>query len=61
MVLDLTDEEVGLLREVLGSVIGALSPEIADTDNPEFRRYLMARRALLRAVLDKIGGAPSGT
>ena len=61
MVLDLTDEEIGLLREVLGSVIGALSPEISHTDNPAFRRHLMARRELLRGILHKAGGAPSGT
>lgn len=55
MQLDLTDEEAGLLREVLASVIGALSPEISHTDNPAFRRHLMARREVLRGILDKTG------
>jgi hypothetical protein len=57
MRFDLSDEEADLLREVLESVVGDLSPEIADTDNPFYRRELIVRRERLRAILDKINGA----
>jgi hypothetical protein len=54
--LDLTEEETQLLRELLDSVVRDLSPEIADTDNPDYRRSLIDRRNHLRATLGKVGG-----
>ena len=59
MQLDLSDDDAGLLREILQSAIGDLSPEIADTDNPTYRRDLKGRRERLRAVLSQLGGAPA--
>ncbi len=38
------------LASVLRSVLGDLSSEIADTDNPEFRRTLLERRRLLEGI-----------
>jgi hypothetical protein len=57
MRFDLTDEELELLTEVLESVVSDLSPEIADTDNPIYRRELIARRNSLRSILEKVAGA----
>jgi hypothetical protein len=54
--LELTDDDVQLLREVLTAEVSDLSPEIADTDNPSYRRELRARRDRLRALLQAMGG-----
>ncbi|HEU4840675.1 MAG TPA: hypothetical protein VFT09_04505 [Ilumatobacteraceae bacterium] len=54
--LQLEPDEVEALREVLHSAIRDLSPEIADTDNPEYRRGLKARRELLRTVVARLDG-----
>lgn len=43
MQVDLSAADVDLLAEVLESVLSDLSPEIADTDNPEYRRSLKER------------------
>lgn len=51
MQIDLNDEDVQLLKEVLGGVISDLSPEIADTDNAEYRRLLRDRRTRLQTIL----------
>ena len=56
MQLDLSDVDAELLREVLDSVVRDLSPEIADTDNPAYRRELKERRDRLRTMLDFLGG-----
>src|SRR5437016_2839146 len=56
MQLDLSDDDAELLRDVLDSVVRDLSPEIADTDNPYYRRELKERRDRLRGVLDVLGG-----
>ena len=57
MELSLTDEDVQVLRDVLHTVISDLSPEIADTDNPEYRRKLRAHREGLRRIVDKLDRA----
>jgi hypothetical protein len=54
--LELTDDDVQLRREVLTAEVSDLSPEIADTDNPSYRRELRARRDRLRALLQAMGG-----
>jgi hypothetical protein len=63
MRLDVNDEDVQVLREVLTSVVSDLSPEIADTDNFEYRNALKGRRDRLRAILENLGGpvAPADT
>ena len=58
MRLELDDGDLQILREVLHSVVQDLSPEIADTDNPTYRRDLKNRRDRLRAMLDLLGGPP---
>ena len=57
MKIDLEADDVQLLREVLTVVIRDLSPEIADTDNPAFRRDLRARRDHLQRIVDALGRA----
>lgn len=47
MYLELTDEDAAVLRDFLSSRLGELSMEIADTDNPRFRRELVHRRGVL--------------
>jgi hypothetical protein len=58
MRLELDDGDLEILREVLHSVVQDLSSEIADTDNPTYRRDLKSRRDRLRAVLDRLEGPP---
>ena len=43
-------DAAGELASVLRSVLGDLSTEIADTDNPAFRRTLRERRRLLEGI-----------
>jgi hypothetical protein len=47
-------DEVEDLRDVLDSAISDLGGEIADTDNPEYRRALKARRARLISARGKL-------
>jgi nitrogen fixation/metabolism regulation signal transduction histidine kinase len=54
MKLELSDDDARLLHEVLNSVVSDLSPEIADTDNPQFRRSLEQRRDRLKAILESL-------
>jgi hypothetical protein len=56
MRLELSDTEVQLLRETLDVTVRDLSAEIADTDNPVYRRELSARRDHLLAILERVGG-----
>jgi hypothetical protein len=60
MQVDLSDDDTELLREVLHTTVLDLSPEIADTDNPDYRRELIARRDRLRGLLDRFGGPLHG-
>ncbi len=54
MNLALTEPLAQELRVTLSEVIGDMSSEIADTDNPEFRRNLDARRERLRAIRSEL-------
>ena len=56
MNLALTEPLAQELRDTLSEVIGDMSSEIADTDNPEFRRNLDARRERLRAIRAELDG-----
>ncbi|MBI2705959.1 MAG: hypothetical protein HYX32_11825 [Actinobacteria bacterium] len=56
MDLHLTDDDAGLLQEVLSGAFRDLRFEIADTDNHEFKHRLKAREAALKAILDQVGG-----
>ena len=53
--LELEPEELDVVRDVLTSAISDLSPEIAGTDNFEYREALKARREVLRGVVARLG------
>jgi hypothetical protein len=55
LTLDHTQAEV--LRETLDSTLRDLRFEIADTDNPAFRRQLKAREEVLRSLLTALGSS----
>ncbi len=54
MTIELTDEQVGDLRELPRGTLSDLSSEIAATDNPTFRDGLRARRVLLEGALTQL-------
>lgn len=54
MNIELSDDDARFLTEILESEISDLSPEIADTDNPTYRRGLRERREHMRALLGKV-------
>jgi len=54
MELQLNEQELDALRQVLGSAIGDLSSEIADTDNPTYRKGLNDYRDALRSISSRI-------
>jgi len=54
MELELTNEEVVALREALDDVLGDLSSEIADTDNPNYRAGLSRHRDVIRQVRERL-------
>lgn len=56
MILDLPQEHAEELRITLEQVIGDMSSEIADTDNPTFRRELVVRRERLKSVRSQLDG-----
>ncbi len=60
MTLDLSESQTEELRSCLEGVIRDMSGEIADTDNPGYRRQLMARREVLRSIHSQLDG-PSVT
>ena len=55
MQLTLDDNQVAVLRDILHSELGDLRMEIADTDNPAYRRELKAREDVLRSLIDAVG------
>ena len=57
MMVELSDELSEELRDTLANVISDMSSEIADTDNPGFRRVLEARRERLHAILSQLEGS----
>ncbi len=52
MQLELTGDDASVLADLLRNAISDLSPEIADTDNAEYRRGLKAKRDQLQRLLD---------
>lgn len=53
--LELTVQEAAYLRDLLDVTVSELSPEIAGTDNPEYRAGLRDRREYLRSIRAKLG------
>jgi hypothetical protein len=51
MQLDLSDDDVELLREVLDSTLDRLTSEIGHTDNRAYRQNLKLRRERLRGLV----------
>lgn len=56
MMLELSEPLAEELRTTLGEVLGDMSSEIADTDNPVYRRNLEARRERLTAIRSQLDG-----
>ena len=56
MQLDLSDDDVELLREVLDTALDRLTSEIGHTDNRVYRQNLKGRRDRLRRLIDVLGG-----
>ena len=59
MNLDLTQEDVAILRDVIRSYLSELHDEIVHTENFEFREGLQARQRRLQDLLDRLGGETS--
>ena len=55
--LDLSDEEVQVLKEVLETAHSDLRMQIADTDRKDFRDMLKGRKAVIAKVLESLGGS----
>ncbi len=55
MQLDLSDDDVELLREVLDTALDRLTTEIGHTDNRVYRQNLKNRRDRLRGLIDVLG------
>jgi hypothetical protein len=55
--LQLSTTEAEELANLLDGSISDLSPEIADTDNAEYRAMLFERRASLESIRGKLNGA----
>ena len=53
--LKLEEPELEMLREILDGSLRDLKYEIADTDNPAYKRQLREREAPLLSILDKLG------
>ena len=54
MLLDLSDALAEELHGTLGELVREMSSEIADTDNPNYRGELKARRERLREILAQL-------
>jgi hypothetical protein len=61
MHVELTVEESTALRQAVERYCSDLRMEIADTDNPEFRRGLRSERSLLESVLAKLDAGVAGS
>ena len=57
--ITLTDDESAAIEKALLSYLRDLRGEIADTDNPAYKRELREERATLESAIAKLGG-PSG-
>lgn len=54
MKLELTPDEVEVLRRLLRGYLGELSYEIADTNTSRFRSELRAHRQVVQDILDRL-------
>lgn len=58
--LELTAEELELLREVLEADLSELRMEIVDTDNSQFKDGLKHRKRVLMDILEKLPQSEAG-
>jgi hypothetical protein len=61
MPLQLTSEELELLRELVSRELGNVKGEVYKTDSPEYKRQLRARETSIIAILSKLQGEPAPT
>ncbi len=59
--LDLTVDEIDVLRHVLESYLSDLRMEIADTDSFDFREMLKHRKQVINKVLDGLSAVSEPT
>ena len=57
--ITLTDDESASIQKALVSYLRDLRGEIADTDNPAYKRELREERATLESAIAKLGGPGS--
>jgi hypothetical protein len=57
--ITLTDDESAAIQKALLSYLRDLRGEIADTDNPSYKRELREERTTLESAIAKLGG-PGG-
>jgi len=57
--LELTQEDVAILRDTIQSYLNDLHDEIVHTENFEFREGLQERQRRLQDILDRLGGETS--
>jgi hypothetical protein len=58
MAVELSEAQAGAVAVFLAGHLGDLSAEIAATDDPAYRRDLVARRELLREALSALSRTP---
>ena len=58
--LELTAEELELLREVLEADLSELRMEIVDTDNSQFKDGLKHRKRVMMDILEKLPQSEAG-
>lgn len=56
MMIDLTESQLELLRQILDSELRESRYERADTDRSTYREMLKEREGELRSILDLVGG-----
>jgi hypothetical protein len=56
MNIDLSQDQLALLRELLDEAYRDLRYEIADTDNSRFKAQLRVRESQLGELLEMVGG-----
>jgi hypothetical protein len=61
MPLQLTAEELGVLREVVNRELGNVREEVYKTDSPEYKRRLKEREASIKSILNKLQVEPAAT
>ena len=58
--VELTAEELDLLRELLEADLSELRMEIVDTDNSQFKDGLKHRKRVMMDILEKLPKSESG-